>query len=197
MSSKPRFFATPSDVGAWLAKNGAKRNELVVGFWKVGSGRPSMTWPEAIVEAIAHGWIDGIRHSLDARGCTVRFTPRKSSSNWSLVNVQTAKRLIAEGRMSAAGLAAFKARKAHKTGVHSAEQPREPKLSVEEEAVLRSDAAAWAGFSRRPPYYRSAALWWVISAKKPETRSRRFEHLVASSRLGKTVAPLTPRPGKK
>ncbi|TLY13465.1 MAG: bacteriocin-protection protein, partial [Thaumarchaeota archaeon] len=129
---KPMFFATPKDLRGWLAKRHEQRAELVVGFWKVGSGKASVTWPQAIEEAVAFGWIDGVRHSLDAESYTVRFTPRKPSSAWSRVNIATAKRLVADGRMAPAGLRAFAARMDNKSAIYGYEQREDPKLSEAE-----------------------------------------------------------------
>ena len=193
---KPTFFATPKDLRAWLAKRHEQPGELVVGFWKVGSGKASVTWPQAIEEAVAFGWIDGVRHSLDEESYTVRFTPRKPTSAWSKVNIATAERLVADGRMAPAGLRAFAARKDNKSAIYSYEQRKDPKLSEAEGNGLKSDAQAWAYFSSRPPSYRKAATWWVVSAKKPETRAKRLAQLVSDSHAGRPVPPLTPRPGK-
>src|SRR5438128_9604096 len=129
---KPTFFATPKDLRGWLAKRQGQRAELVVGFWKVGSGKASVTWPQAIEEAVAFGWIDGVRHSLDAESYTVRFTPRKPTSAWSKVNIATAKRLVADGRMAPAGLRACAERVDNKSVIHSYEQREDTKLPDEE-----------------------------------------------------------------
>ncbi len=190
------FFRTPAEFNAWLAENGKACSEVIVGFWKVGSGKTSITWPEAIVEAIAYGWIDGVRRSIDNDTYTVRFTPRKPTSNWSLINASTAERLIAEGRMKPAGLAAFKLRKPEKTGVYSSEQRSNPKLTLAEMKALKADAKAWSYFSTTALSYQKTSRWWIISAKKPETRARRLQLLIDSSREGQPVPPLRPRPGK-
>ncbi len=198
MSAKiARFFATAAEFRAWLIKHHADSTELTVGFWKVGSGKPSITWPQAIEEAIAFGWIDGVRHSIDANSYSVRFTRRKSTGTWSAVNVATASRLIAEGRMAPAGLSAFERRKPSKTAIYSYEQRKNPIFSPDEEAALASDSRAWQYFDSRPPSYKKAATWWVISAKMKETRARRLALLIAYSQKGRPVPPLTPRIGKK
>ena len=191
----PRFFATAEAFGAWLARNGGKRGELVVGFWKVGSGKPSMTWPQSVVEALAHGWIDGVRHSLGGESYTVRFTPRKPTSNWSAVNVATAKRLVAEGRMAPAGLKAFQARKGGRDR-YSYKQRKDPTFGPAELRRFKADAKAWAGFAAMAPYYRKAATHWVMGAKQAQTRERRLSQLMAKSSAGDRVPPLRPRPGK-
>jgi uncharacterized protein YdeI (YjbR/CyaY-like superfamily) len=193
---RPTFFASPLDVRAWLTKHHEQQPELVVGFWKVGSRKASVTWPQAIEEAVAFGWIDGVRHSLDTESYTVRFTPRNPTSTWSKVNIATAKRLIAEHRMAPAGLRAFAARKTDKSVIYAYEQRENPMLSEAEVNALKTDAQAWAYFSSRPPSYRKTATWWIVSAKKPETRSKRLAQLISDSHAGRPVPPLTPRPGK-
>jgi len=196
MNTQAISFATPDEFNDWLSKNAKRSSEVVVKLWKVGSGKVSITWPEAIIEAIRHGWIDGVRNSVDKDSYTVRFTPRKPTSNWSLVNVRTAERLIAEGKMTAAGLAAFKLRRPEKTGVYSSEQRANPTLNPAEMKTLKADKKAWDHFSSSAPSYQKAARWWVVSAKKPETRAKRLQLLITSSSAGKPVPPLRPRPGK-
>jgi len=197
VSQRPVFFRTPDEFSAWLAKNGKTSQDLIVGFWKVGSGKTSITWPQAIVEAIAHGWIDGIRNSIDTHSYTVRFTPRRPASNWSLINVRTAERLIKEGRIAPAGLAAFNLRRPEKTGVYSSEQRANPKLTPAQMKTLKSDTKAWNYYAATAPYYQKTSRWWIVSAKKPETRARRLQLLIDSSRAGQPVPPLRPRLGKE
>ncbi len=186
----PAFFETPADFRAWLAEHHAAATELLVGFYKKGSGRPSLTWPESVDEALCYGWIDGVRRGVDAGSYTVRFTPRKAGSIWSSVNIEKVRVLTELGRMQPAGLAAFEARKADRSGVYSHEQGDvampEPYLGL-----LRADAAAWAFFERQPASYRKAASWWVASAKKDETRRKRLDALVAFSAQGERVPQFT------
>jgi uncharacterized protein YdeI (YjbR/CyaY-like superfamily) len=181
--SEPIFFATPADFRAWLEQHGASTDELVVGFWKTATGRPSMTWPESVEEALCFGWIDGIRRSLDADSYTIRFTPRRARSIWSKVNVATYARLVEQGRMTEAGTAAWERRRDHLTGVYSAEQ-EELELPAEVEAALRAAPGAWEFWSAQPPSYRKSATWWLVSAKKAETRKKRLDELVADSAAG-------------
>ncbi|MEA3198965.1 MAG: hypothetical protein QOE90_393 [Thermoplasmata archaeon] len=188
---EPRFFANPERFRAWLAKNHANRAELLVGFWKVGSGKRSMTWAEAVDEALAFGWIDGVRKRIDDESYQIRFTPRKAGSHWSKVNVAHVARLRAEGRMTPAGEAAFAARAEAKTARASYENRDAAKLPPAMAKRLRADAAAWAYWSARPPSYRRAAAWWVVSAKREETRERRFATLLADCAAGRPIKPLS------
>lgn len=187
----PRYFATARAFGAWLAKHHGKSDELIVGFWKKDSGKPSMTWPESVDEALCVGWIDGVRRSLGDEAYTIRFTPRRPGSNWSLANVRTAEELIREGLMAPAGLAAYEARRADRTGVYSFERRRPARLDRKQEQRFRADDAAWTFFQAQPPSYRRAAVHWVVSAKREETRARRLDTLIADSAAGRRIAPLT------
>jgi uncharacterized protein YdeI (YjbR/CyaY-like superfamily) len=186
-----RFFATPDEWRAWLEEHHATESELLVGFHKRGSGRLSMTWPESVDEALCFGWIDGVRRRIDDDSYAIRFTPRRPRSRWSRVNVARVAELTREGRMRPAGLAAFEART--EEGTYSYEQQRDTVLDEPHERRLRADPAAWAFFSARPPSYRRAAIHWVMSAKREETRDRRLEQLVACSAQGRPVPPLRPR----
>jgi uncharacterized protein YdeI (YjbR/CyaY-like superfamily) len=187
---EPTFFATPDDFRKWLEAHHTDHSELLVGFHKVGSGRPSMTWPQSVDEALCFGWIDGVRRRIDDASYTIRFSPRKPTSTWSAVNVKRARELIDEGRMQPAGLAAFEARKENRTGIYSYEN-RPSELPTEYAAQLQANAVAAAFFADQPPSYRRAAIWWVISAKKEETRQRRLGQLIEDSASGRTVGTLT------
>jgi uncharacterized protein YdeI (YjbR/CyaY-like superfamily) len=191
---KPVFFATPARFRAWLEKNHAKKAELIVGFYKRGIGKPSLTWPESVDEALCFGWIDGIRKSLGAEAYTIRFTPRRPTSIWSAVNVRRVKALVASGKMRPAGLAAYRKRTPERTGVYSFE--RRSELTPAQAKELRANAKAKAFFDARPPWYRRAAIHWVTSAKKEETRARRLAELIACSARGRAIPPLV-RPGAK
>ena len=180
----PKFFATAATFRAWLDRHGASASQLIVGFHKRDSGLPSLTWPEAVDEALCHGWIDGVRMRIDERSYKIRFTPRKSTSTWSAVNMARVEALTAEGRMTAAGLAAFAARRAAKSGIYSYEQAEAAALSAEHEARFREHAAAWAFFEAQPPGYRHQHLWRVVSAKRPETRDARLAKLIEASARG-------------
>lgn len=188
---KARFFDGPAEWRAWLEKNHATATELVVGFHKRGTGKPSLTWPESVDEALCFGWIDGVRRRIDDEAYQIRFTPRKKSSTWSAVNVKRVAVLDEEGRMTAAGRAAFAARKAEKTAIYSHEQTRESVvLSPAHAKRLRANERAWADWEARPPWYRRSATWYVMSAKKEETREKRFAQLLECSANGEAIGPL-------
>jgi uncharacterized protein YdeI (YjbR/CyaY-like superfamily) len=190
----PVFFATPADFRAWLEANHEKQAELLVGFYKVGSGRPSITWPESVDEALCFGWIDGVRRSLDAKSYTIRFTPRQPRSNWSAINIKRVEELRAAGKMTEAGLRAFEQRSDDKSAVYSYEQRQNAKLPPEFEARFQASSEAWSYFQAQPPWYRRTATYWVTSAKREETRRRRLDTLIADSAAGRSIGPLT-RPG--
>jgi len=196
MARRPTFFARPALFRAWLERHHADKNELWVGFRKKGSGKPSITWPEAVDEALCFGWIDGVRKRLDDESYVIRFTPRKPRSHWSLVNVGRVGELTAEGRMRPAGMRAFEERSEMRTGLASYEQKDEPTFEPSQEKRFRADAQAWRWFGAQPAWYRKAATHWVVSAKREETRLRRLETLIADSKHGRTVGPLM-RPIRK
>jgi uncharacterized protein YdeI (YjbR/CyaY-like superfamily) len=185
------FFAKPADFRAWLEENHDRASELWVGFHKKGSGRPSITWPESVDEALCFGWIDGVRKSLGADSYMIRFTPRKPRSTWSAVNIRRAQELVAEGRMRPAGLKAFEARSDDRSAIYSYEQRHAAKLDPEQEREFRANEKAWEYFQSRPPSYRKTAIWWVVSAKREETRRRRLRTLVDDSAQGRTLRHLT------
>jgi uncharacterized protein YdeI (YjbR/CyaY-like superfamily) len=188
-----RFFASPEEWRAWLEEHHDTEAEVLVGYWKRGTGRPSLTWPESVDEALCFGWIDGVRRRIDDERYCIRFTPRRPRSRWSDVNVARVAELEREGRMRPAGRAAFAART--EEGTYSYErQQREAALDDARERRLRADAAAWAYFSAQPPGYRRAVVHWVMSAKREETRDRRLAQLVECSAQGRPVPPLR-RPG--
>ncbi len=184
---KPSFFATPADLRTWFEKHHETEIELLVGFYKKDSGKPSITWPESVDEALCVGWIDGIRKSLDEDSYTIRFTPRKPTSIWSAVNIARVEALTQEGRMQTAGLKAFKRRRENKSGIYSHEQRDQIELSEAETATFQANPSAWDYFQLRPASYRKAALWWVVSAKKDETRARRFATLIEDSANGRMI----------
>jgi len=163
------FFKTPADFREWLVKNHGTVQELWVGFYKKDSGKPSITWPESVDEALCFGWIDGVRKSVDETSYKIRFTPRKPVSVWSTVNIKRAQELIAEERMQPSGLRAFENRREDLERRYSYEQ-QGSKLAEEYERKLRSNAKAWSFFQTQAPWYQRTASWWVMSAKKEETR---------------------------
>lgn len=192
MTSAPHFFASPAAFRAWLHANHELAAELVVGFYKKGSGKPSITWPESVDEALCYGWIDGVRHSLGDDSYTVRFTPRKATSIWSNVNIAKVGELLRLGRMMPAGLAAWARRKPEKSGVYAFERASAA-FDATTERQFRRHPAAWRYFQAQPPGYRRLATHYVVSAKRPETRERRLsvliEHSAAGERLPQTVSP--------
>jgi uncharacterized protein YdeI (YjbR/CyaY-like superfamily) len=184
------YFSSPDEFRAWLEEHHASATEVLVGYWKQKTGKPSLTWSEAVDEALCYGWIDGVRRGVDDERHEQRFTPRKPSSNWSAINVAKMDKLRAEGRMREAGEAAFARRRADRTAIYAYEQ-RNPQLTPEEEAQFRADAEAWAYFEASPPSYRKPALWWVVSAKRPETRVRRLATLIEDSAAGQRLKRFT------
>ena len=190
---KPVFFATPREFRAWLDAHHATATELWMGLYKKGSGRPSITWPEAVDEALCFGWIDGVRQRIDDESYMNRFTPRKADSNWSAVNVRRVEELTKQRRMRAAGLKAFRERREDKTATYSYEQRHQAKLDPAQEGRFRSKKKAWEWFQTQPRGYRTTAVYWVMSAKRPETRDRRLETLIEDSAKGRRVPPLRPR----
>ena len=186
----PTFFPAPPEFRRWLEANHDTAAELWVGFYKKGSGRPSMTWPESVDEAICFGWIDGVRKSLDEDSYTIRFSPRRSESVWSRVNIERAKALAAEGRLRPAGVKAFEARRENRSGIYSYEQ-RSADLPEPYAAILKKNEAAWAFFQAQPPSRRKAIFWWIVSAKQETTRLRRLDKLIAFSARGEAPPELT------
>jgi uncharacterized protein YdeI (YjbR/CyaY-like superfamily) len=190
VSTKPTFFEKPTHFREWLSENHAEAEELLVGFFKKGSGKPSITWPESVDVALCFGWIDGVRKSVDEISYTIRFTPRRSGSIWSSVNIKRVQILIELGHMQPAGLKAYHARKENKSGVYSYEQ-RSVELPEPYDRLLKKNKSAWNFFHKQPPWYCKAICWWVISAKKEETRLRRLEKLIAHSARGERLPELT------
>jgi len=168
---------------------------LLVGFYKRGSGKPSITWPESVDEALCFGWIDGVRRSLDGDGYTIRFTPRKPRSTWSAVNTKRASELIAQGRMRPAGLEAFEKRTGERSGTYSYEQRHTARLDEVYEQQFRANRKAWDYFQAQAPWYRRTAIWWVVSARREETRLKRLATLIAESERGRSIGPLS-RPSR-
>jgi len=192
---KPTFFATPADLQAWFKQHHTTETELLVGFYKKDSGKPSITWPESVDEALCVGWIDGIRKSVDDVSYTIRFTPRKATSIWSAINIARVEALSKEGRMQPAGLQAFEKRRENKSGIYSHEQRDQIELTEAETKVFKANQKAWDFFESQPGSYRKAALWWVVSAKKEETRIKRVATLIDDSCNGRTIKQFT-RPSK-
>jgi uncharacterized protein YdeI (YjbR/CyaY-like superfamily) len=189
---KARFFAGPDEFRAWLEANHATEKELIVGFYKKHTGHRSMTWEQAVREALCFGWIDGLTRRIDDDRYCIRFTPRKPRSNWSAVNVRHVEELLRAGRMHPAGIAAFEARTPEKTGVYTYENRHKAKLDPEQEKQFRAHKRAWEFFQAQPPGYRQMAIFWVVSAKREETRARRLGTLIDDSAHGRRIALLRP-----
>jgi len=186
----PTFFKTPADFRRWLEEHHAIKQELWVGYYKKDSGKQSITWAESVDEALCFGWIDGIRKSVDDTSYKIRFTPRCPRSVWSAVNIKRVEDLTAQGRMTPAGLKALEARLENRSGIYAYEQ-REPELDAPYQKKLSQNKAAWEFFRAQTASYRKVAVWWVVSAKKEETRLKRLEKLIEDSAAGRTIRQFT------
>lgn len=180
----PRFFANAKSFRVWLEKHASSANELLVGFHKVDSGRPSMTWSESVDEALCFGWIDGVRKRIDGDSYCIRFTPRKPTSIWSAINIAKFETLRAQGRMTAAGEQAFAYRSEARSVVYAYEQMSSATLSAEEVGEFKRSEAAWKFFEATPPSYRKVILHWITTAKRVETRASRLRKLIDACATG-------------
>lgn len=194
--SKLLFFVSPSDWRAWLEQHHDQFQELWVGFYKRESGKPSITWPEAVDGALCFGWIDGVRKSVDESSYTIRFTPRKPHSTWSAINIKRMAALKKLGLVHSAGLQAFQRRTADRSAIYAYEQRKGAKLPAEYEKVFRANRDAWTFFQAQPPWYRRTSSWWAISAKKEETRMKRLARLIEDSAHNRPIPHLA-RPSTK
>ena len=192
---KPKFFSTPAEFRKWLEQNHDKASELMIGFHRKASGKKSVTYPEALDEALCFGWIDGVRRKLDETSYEQRFTPRKPRSIWSLVNVRHVERLKKEGRMQPPGLEAYERRTPERTGIYSFEN-RPKELSPAYEKRFRQNKQAWKFFEEQPTYYKNLVIFRTMSAKKEETRIRRLEQLIECSAKGRRLGMLEPKAKK-
>ncbi|MGH8030720.1 MAG: YdeI/OmpD-associated family protein [Arenimonas sp.] len=183
----PTYFATPADFRRWLAKHAASAAELLVGFHKVASGEPSMTWPESVDEALCFGWIDGVRKRIDDASYTIRFTPRRPTSIWSAINIAKFQALEADGRMTDAGRSAFSLRDDARSAIYAYERKAPAALSASEERGFKRNQAAWKYWESAPPGYRKTLLHHVTSAKRPETRAARLARLIEACSAGRRV----------
>lgn len=193
---EPVFFETPDQFRQWLEAHYAAEQELLVGFYKTNSGKPSITWPESVDEALCFGWIDGRRKRVDDLSYSIRFTPRKARSIWSAVNIKRVVDLISLGRMQPSGLKAFQERSEDRSGIYAYEQTGQPELDNAMEVQFRAHEKAWDFFQSQAAWYRKTALWWVVSAKREQTKTKRLATLIDDSAHGRTVAHLTRTPGK-
>jgi len=194
---KPTYFTTPMEFRAWLEKRHDEARELWVGFHKKGSSQASITWPQAVDEALCVGWIDGQRKGIDEENYAIRFTPRKPSSIWSAVNVRRVQELRDQGRMQRSGLEAFEERSRDRSGIYSYEQRKAGELDEAQLNRFRANRTAWEFFQAQAPSYQKAAVWWVITAKTEQTKLKRLAQLIDDSEHRRTVPPLTRRTPKR
>jgi uncharacterized protein YdeI (YjbR/CyaY-like superfamily) len=181
---QPHFFKTPADFRKWLARNHSSATELLVGFYKKDSGKPSITWPESVDEALCFGWIDGVRRRIDDVSYSIRFAPRKTTSTWSAINIGRVAELTKLGRMQPAGIRAFEQRREEKSAIYAYENEART-LSADDEKTFRADKKAWEFFNAQPPGYRRQSIYWITSPKKPETRARRLATMIEDSANGR------------
>jgi uncharacterized protein YdeI (YjbR/CyaY-like superfamily) len=191
MPIEPKFFASPSAFRVWLEKNHDQVRELWVGLYKRDSGKPSITWPESVDAALCFGWIDGIRKRVDETSYTIRFTARKPRSKWSAINLGRVAEVTKLGMMHEAGLKVFEQRQKKEAG-YSYEQKKSAQLGRAYEQSFRANKNGWKFFQAQPPWYRRIAAFWVISAKKEETRLKRLATLIEDSSHGQRIGPTRP-----
>ncbi|MDP3915585.1 MAG: YdeI/OmpD-associated family protein [Bacteroidota bacterium] len=182
----PIFFANTNEFRKWLEENHQTEKELIVGYYKVGTKKPSMTWSDSVDEALCFGWIDGVRRSVDAEGYCIRFTPRSPKSNWSAVNIAKVEELIRVGKMTPAGLAAFEKRAEARSEIYSYEN-RPEKFTAEMETRFREKSEAWNYFDIQAPSYKKNIIYWVMSAKQEATRISRLNKLMEACSEGKRL----------
>ncbi|WP_345767442.1 MULTISPECIES: YdeI/OmpD-associated family protein [Chryseobacterium] len=183
---KPTFFPTPQEFRQWLDQNHQTEKELLVGFYKVGTGKPSITWPESVDQALCFGWIDGVRRSIDEESYSIRFTPRKPTSIWSAVNIRKMEELTTTGLMTEAGLKAFALRKEERSAIYSHEK-ESAVLDPTFEKQFKANKKAWEFFNSQAPSYRKVMLHWIMGAKQEKTRVSRLEKTIRESEMGKRV----------
>lgn len=183
---EPTFFADQEEFREWLEENSETAGELLVGFYKVGSGRPSMTWPESVDQALCFGWIDGVRKRYDDDSYTIRFSPRRPTSIWSRINIDKAEKLIDAGLMKPAGLAAFKRRSDDRSRIYEYENtPKQ--FSPEIEKTFRANKKAWEFLTSQAPSYQRLIIHYIMSAKQEKTRLSRLEKAMTASAEGKRL----------
>ena len=195
-TDKLRFFRTSAQLRKWLDKNHDRETELWIGFHRTDSGKGGITYAQALDEALCYGWIDGIRKKLDETSFTTRFTPRKKNSIWSNVNVRHIERLTRDGRMMPPGIAAFDGKDEKRVGIYSFEREA-AQLEPAMKTRFRKNLKAWKFFESQPPYYRKLAAWYVISAKRDETRDKRLTELIKYSAKEERLPPFVPASTRK
>ncbi|PBJ08323.1 YdeI family protein [Flavobacterium sp. ACN6] len=183
---EPTFFAVSAEFRKWLEKNHKNQNELLVGFYKVNSGKASMSWSESVDQALCFGWIDGVRKSIDKDSYTIRFTPRKTSSIWSAINIQKMEDLTKAGLMTNAGLKAFSFRTENKSKIYSHEKEPVP-LDTAYENEFKANKTAWEFFEKQAPSYKKVMIHWIMSAKQEKTRQSRLEKTISESEKQKRM----------
>lgn len=178
--SQPNFFPTQPAFRKWLEKNHDKEKEILVGFYKINTGKPSITWSQSVDEAICFGWIDGVRKSIDSESYCIRFTPRKAKSTWSAINIKKVEELTRQGLIHPAGLAAFSKREAHNSRIYSYE--KEPsELTEDFLKKFKANKKAWKYFQSRPASYQRTSIHWIMDAKQESTKIKRLEELIKDS----------------
>lgn len=193
---QPVFFSSAKKFRSWLEKHHDKKEELLVGYYKVGTGKLSMSWSESVDEALCFGWIDGVRRSVDEERYTIRFTPRRAGSIWSAINMKKMEELTAQGKMTEAGLKVYEKRQEKKSAIYSYEKaPAE--LSKDYEKRFRANAKAWTWFGKTAPSYQRTAIHWVMSARQESTREKRIETLIRDSANEEKIKPLSYGENKK
>ncbi len=182
----PQFFPNPSEFRKWLDKNHKTETELIVGFYKVGTKKPSITWPESVDQALCYGWIDGVRRSIDEESYTIRFTPRKAKSIWSAINIKKIEELKKQGLMKPEGLASFEKRTENNSRIYSHETERK-QFSDTFEKQFKANKKAWKFFISQAPSYQKVATHVVMTAKQEITQMKRLKELIESSEAGKRM----------
>lgn len=183
-ADSPTFFQSAQEFRRWLQAHASTRTELLVGFYKVSSGQPSMSWSESVDEGLCFGWIDGVRKRIDEHAYSIRFTPRQPDSIWSAVNIAKYEQLQLQGRMTAAGAQAFALRSAARSRIYAYEQEATAELSVAEQHTFQQETEAWVYWQSTPPSYRKVLLHWITTAKRAETRAARLAKLIDACRAG-------------
>jgi uncharacterized protein YdeI (YjbR/CyaY-like superfamily) len=182
----PKFFAEQANFRKWLEENHDKETELLVGFYKVGTNKPSMNWSQSVDEALCFGWIDGVRRSIDAESYSIRFTPRKPNSVWSAVNIAKIEKLTEQNLMKPAGIAAFAKREERRSKIYAYENTL-VELSAQSEKQFRANERAWSFFQKQSNSYRKRAIYWVMTAKRDLTGQNRLIHLINASAEQKKI----------
>jgi len=186
---EPIYFSSPAELRKWFEKNHAKEKELLVGYHKTSTGKPTISWSESVDQALCFGWIDGVRRSIDAKRYCIRFTPRKPTSIWSAINIAKITELTNKGLMTPAGMEAFKQRNEKKSEIYSYEKDK-VELAPAFLKKFKSEKVGWKFFCAQPPSYQKPAINWVMSAKQEATRNSRLSTLIEDSEAGLRIKEL-------